>query len=154
MRIMGIGKFLHCAGYKNKRELPHTLPLLVLRQLCERSAVNHGSWTKSVHLNQGSTCCSFPLSLTFYKHWLTGAALLTVLMLALVDHAVGAPTSLPTEVPSGAGDEERTYLSESPLWTSLLDATHQHKQEVRTLKLKRSISISLLWYILTFQPCI
>ncbi|KAK7898681.1 hypothetical protein WMY93_019534 [Mugilogobius chulae] len=67
------------------------------------------------------------------------AALLFMLMMtALMDCGVGAPTGLPTglptdlptEGPSGEGDEGTTdLLSDSPVWRSLLDATHRHKQE-------------------------
>ncbi|XP_072303216.1 interleukin-6-like [Eucyclogobius newberryi] len=51
-------------------------------------------------------------------------------MVVMMNCAAGAPTDLPTEAPSGEWYEGTTdLLSESPVWKSLLDATHQHKQE-------------------------
>uniref|UniRef100_A0A8C6SIF7 Interleukin-6 n=1 Tax=Neogobius melanostomus TaxID=47308 RepID=A0A8C6SIF7_9GOBI len=67
---------------------------------------------------------------SFKTLWLTGAALLMVLMLAALDISVGAPVDFPTEEPSGAGAEGGSHLlSKNPLWKSLLDATHRHEQE-------------------------
>uniref|UniRef100_A0A3B4BKS2 Interleukin-6 n=2 Tax=Periophthalmus magnuspinnatus TaxID=409849 RepID=A0A3B4BKS2_9GOBI len=60
------------------------------------------------------------------------AALLSVLLMvaALMDPVAVAPLDLPTEAPSGEGDTGATdLLSDSPMWRTLLDATHQHKQE-------------------------
>lgn len=55
---------------------------------------------------------------------------MVLILAALGDSGVGAPTDFPTEAPSGAGDEGGPHLlSESALWKTLLDATHRHRQE-------------------------